>query len=212
MRKQLPRYYCFGNATRDTNSEIYRFVETCVPLALFDMALDTWMRGSARQWRAVWARRRLLLRNEYLAAENRILRAKLPSRLRLTDPERATLGEIGKRLGRKALREVACSAKPDTILTWYRRLVAAKFDGSKQRPYPGRPRASPEVEALVVRMARENSGWGYDRIVGALANLGHCLSDPPVGNILRRHAIAPAPTRSQTTSWPDSHPAHLYDT
>jgi len=58
----------------------------------------------------------LLLRNEYLAAENRILRAKLPARLRLGDPERATLAEIGKRLGRKELREVTCVAKPDTIL------------------------------------------------------------------------------------------------
>jgi hypothetical protein len=72
----------------------------------------------------------LLLRNEYLAAENRILRAKLPRRFRLGDPERATLAEIGKRLGRKALREVACVAKPDTILAWYRRLIAQKFDGS----------------------------------------------------------------------------------
>jgi putative transposase len=61
----------------------------------------------------------LLLRNEYLAAENRILRAKLPTRLRLSSPERPTLAEIGKRLGQKALREVACVAKPDTILGWY---------------------------------------------------------------------------------------------
>src|SRR6202043_3596550 len=119
----------------------------------------------------------LLRRNEYLAAENRILRVKLPSRLRLSNPERATLAEIGKRLGRKALREVACVAKPDTILAWYRKLVAQKFDGSKHRQYPGRPPVSAEVEALVVRMARENLGWGYDRIVGALANLGHRLSD-----------------------------------
>src|SRR6267142_5309108 len=100
----------------------------------------------------------LLLRNEYLAAENRILRAKLPSRLRLTDPERATLAEIGRRLGRKALREVTRVAKPDTILAWYRRLVARKCDGSKYRQYPGRPTVLPEVESLVLRMARENSG------------------------------------------------------
>ena len=59
-----------------------------------------------------------LLRNEYLAAENRILRAQLPSRFRLTNPERATLAEVGKRLGRRALREVACVAKPGTILAW----------------------------------------------------------------------------------------------
>ena len=100
--------------------------------------------------------------------------------MRLSDPERATLAEIGKRLGRKALREVACVAKPDTILSWYRRLVAQKFDGSKHRQYPGRPPVTAEVQALVVRMARENAGWGYDRIVGALANLGHLLSDQTV--------------------------------
>ena len=133
----------------------------------------------------------LLLQNEYLAAENRILRAKLPSRLRLTDPERATLAEIGKRLGRKALREVARVAKPDTILAWYRRLVAEKFDGSQHRQYPGRPKVPPEVEALVVRMARENTGWGYDRIVGALANLGHRLSDQTVETFCAVTALLP---------------------
>ena len=112
----------------------------------------------------------LLLRNEYLAAENRVLRARLPFRLRLSDPERSTLAEIAKRLGRKALRDIACVARPDTILGWYRRLVAQKFDGSRQRGYPGRPRVSPEIEALVVRFARDNRGWGYDRTVGALVS------------------------------------------
>src|SRR6516162_4990877 len=143
----------------------------------------------------------LLLQNEYLAAENRVLRAHLPARLRLSDRERRTLAEIGKRLGRKALEKVACVAKPDTILAWYRRLIARKFDGSRSRPFPGRPRTSAMVEQLVVRFARENSGWGYDRIVGALANLGHQISDQTVGNILRRHDVAPAPKRSQTTTW-----------
>ena len=70
----------------------------------------------------------LPLRNEYLAAENRILRTKLPARLRLSNPERMTLAEIGKRMERKALREVARVAKADTILASYRRLVAQKFD------------------------------------------------------------------------------------
>jgi hypothetical protein len=58
----------------------------------------------------------LLLPNEYLAAENRILRAHLPTRLRLSDAERSTLAEIAKRLGRKALKEIARVAKPDTLL------------------------------------------------------------------------------------------------
>src|SRR5258708_31408198 len=94
----------------------------------------------------------LLLQNEYLAAENRILRAKLPSRLRLSDPERATLAEIGKRLGRKALREVARVAQPDTILAWYRKLIARKFDGFPYRQYPGQPRIHRSLEPWWCRM------------------------------------------------------------
>ena len=151
----------------------------------------------------------LLLRNEYLAAENRILRAHLSPRLRLTDPERSTLAEIGKRLGRKALKDVACVAKPDTILAWYRRLIAKKFDGSRFRSYPGRPRIPREVTDLILQMAKENSGWGYDRIVGALANLGHVVSDQTIGNVLRRYGIAPAPKRSQGTTWKDFIAAHV---
>jgi putative transposase len=114
----------------------------------------------------------ILLQNEYLVAENRILRTHLPARLPLTDPQRSTLAEIGKRLGRKALQRVACVAKPDTILAWYRKLIAQKFDGSKCRRYPGRPPVGREVTELVLRFARENTGWGYDRIAGALTNLG----------------------------------------
>ena len=91
-----------------------------------------------------------LARNEYLAAENRILKAQLKGRLKLSDAERATLGEVGHLLGRKVLGEVANVARPDTILAWYRKLVACKFDGSKARRSPGRPRIKQEVERLVV--------------------------------------------------------------
>src|SRR5450759_3509773 len=108
----------------------------------------------------------LLLRNEYLAAENRILRGQLKGRLKLSDAGRAKLGEIGRRLGRKALGEVTTAALPDTILAWYRRLVARKFDGSKHRS-PGRPRVDKTIEGLIVRMAEENRSWGYDRIVAS---------------------------------------------
>ena len=65
------------------------------------------------------------------------------------------------------------------------------------------------MEELVVRFARENSGWGYDRIAGALANLGHRISDQTVGNILRRHDITPAPKRSQTTTWKEFIRQHM---
>jgi hypothetical protein len=151
----------------------------------------------------------LLLRNEYLAAENRILRGKLEGRLRLSDAERAKLGEIGHRLGSKTLGEVANAALPDTILAWYRRLVARKFDGSEARRSPGRPRVERHLEQLIIRMAKENSDWGYDRIVGALANLGYEVSDQTVGNVLRRHGLPSAPERKLTTTWATFIRAHL---
>jgi putative transposase len=99
--------------------------------------------------------------------------------------------------------------KPDTLMGWYRRLVARKFDGSRSRRYPGRPGIDGEIEQLVVRVAKENSGWGYDRIVGAMANLGYTLSDQTVGNILRRHGILPAPARKRTTTWADFIRTHM---
>ena len=107
----------------------------------------------------------LLSRNEYLAAENRILRAQSKGRLLLSEEEKATLAEIAHRLGRRALEDVASTAKPDTILGWYRKLIADKFDGSRSRRGVGRPRVAEEIERLVVRMAKENPSWGYDRIV-----------------------------------------------
>ena len=80
----------------------------------------------------------LLLRNEYLTAENRILRGQVKDRLVLSEGEKATLAEIAHRLGRKALEDVAATAKPETILGLYRKLIANKFDGSKSRRSVGR--------------------------------------------------------------------------
>src|ERR671924_718022 len=151
----------------------------------------------------------LLLRNEYLVTENRILCHQIPGRVRLSDGERKTLAEIGQKLGKQALKDVATIVKPDTILGWHRKLVAQKFDGSQQRQAPGRPTIDPELEDLVVRMAQENCSWGYDRIVGALANLGHTISDQTVGNILKRHGIPPAPERKTTTTWTEFIRTHL---
>lgn len=155
----------------------------------------------------------LLARNEYLAAENRILKAQLKGRLKLSDAERSLLGEIGHRLGRKALADVATVARPETILGWYRKLAARKFDGSRARRGPGRPRIGREIEELIVRMASENRSWGYDRIAGALANLGYEVCDQTVGNVLRRHGLPPA--RKRGTTWADfirTHPDLLAGT
>src|ERR1700687_6001590 len=180
--------------------------------------VGSWIReqeGEDMEWTRILAYitgtvdQELLLRNEYLAAENGILKAQLKGCLRLSDAERAKRGEIVHRWGRKSLSEVATAALPDTILAWYRRLVARKFDGSRARRTPGRPRIAREVEELIVQMAKENRSWGYDRIVGALANLGHEVSDQTVGNVLRRHGLSPAPERKHTTTWAEFIRAHL---
>lgn len=143
----------------------------------------------------------LLARNEYLVTENRILRGQIKGRIRLTDPERISLASAAKRLGRKALEEVAQIVRPETILGWHRRLIAKKFDGSKNRS-PGKGGSpSDEIEELVLQFARENRSWGYRRIVGAMRNLGHEVSHQTVANLLKRYDIPPAPERGRTMSW-----------
>ena len=139
----------------------------------------------------------------YLLEENRVLKAHLgSSRLRLTDTERRRLAVLAHPLGRKRLKEIATLVTPDTLLRWYKRLIAAKFDGSTQRRRCGRPRVAEEIEQLVVQMAEENTTWGYRRIQGALANLGHRLDKLTVRNILRRHHLEPAPQRREAgMSW-----------
>jgi len=151
----------------------------------------------------------LLLRNEYLVTENRIMRQQIKGRVQLTDADRKTLAEIGKQLGKQALEEVANIVKPDTILGWNRKLADEKFDGSKQRKSLGRPRVDKELEDLVVQMAKENRSWGYDRIAGALAHLGYEVSDQTVGNILKRRGLPTAPERKKTTTWREFIRSHM---
>ena len=111
-----------------------------------------------------------------------------------------TIGR-GKILGRKMLEQVANIVTPDTIPRWHRVLIAAKWDYSEHSKKIGRPAISAGVVELVLRMARENPSWGFDRIQGALANLGHLISDKSVGNILKAHGIDPAPDRKRQSTW-----------
>ena len=97
-------------------------------------------------------------------------------------------------IGRKALEAIATIVKPATILRWHADLIARKFDGSGYRRAPGRPQKSQEVETLILRFARENGSWGYDRISGAPKNLGFLVSDTTVGNILRNTVYRPFPS------------------
>jgi len=146
---------------------------------------------------------------EYLRAENRVLREKLgKKRILINDDQRRSLAIKGKILGRKLLEQVATIVTPDTILRWHRELVAAKWDFSERRKKIGRPPASAEVVDLALRMARENPGWGYDRIQGALANLGRLISNTWVGSILKAHGVDPAPDRKRQSTWKSFLQAH----
>ena len=151
----------------------------------------------------------LLLRNEFLLTENRILKNQIKGRLQLTDLERISLAEIAKRLGRMGLEEVAQMVRPETILGWHRKLIARKFDGSKKRRSVGRPATGQTIEDLVLQFAQENRSWGYRRIIGALSNLGHEISHQTVANVLKRHGLAPAPEREKKTLWKDFIRSHL---
>src|ERR1700709_421367 len=108
---------------------------------------------------------------EYLREENRVLRAQLGNRrLPFTDEQRRSLAVKARLIGRKLLAEVATIVTPETLLSWHRKLIARKYDGSARRG-PGPPAAGKEIEALVVRMAKENPDWGYLRMEGAISNL-----------------------------------------
>ncbi|ETX03727.1 MAG: hypothetical protein ETSY1_46290, partial (plasmid) [Candidatus Entotheonella factor] len=108
-----------------------------------------------------------------------------------------------------SVEKIAQIVKPDTILAWQRKLAAQKFDGSKKRKPVGRPRVDKDLEDWVVQMAKENRSWGYDRIAGALADLGYEISDQNVGNILKRRGIPRAPDRKKMTTWREFIRTHM---
>ncbi len=138
---------------------------------------------------------------EYLIEENRVLQEQIGNRrMRFTDNQRRRLAAKAKKLGRRLLARLETIVTPETLMAWHRKLIAQKYDGTSFRT-PGRGRTAKEIAALVVRMAEENRAWGYRRIQGALANLGHMLAHNTIANILKRHGIEPAPERERTTTW-----------
>ena len=133
-----------------------------------------------------------------MTAVNRVLKEQLgKKRPRLTDDQRRRLAAKGKRLGRRLLHQVATIATPDTILRWHRRLIAAKWTYAGHRT--GRPGLMKEIRGLIVRMAEENSSWGYCRIQGELKKLDHRVARSTIAKTLKQHGIPPSPARP--TSW-----------
>ena len=152
---------------------------------------------------AGWLQREQSAVIEYLKEENKVLREQLGGkRLRFTDAQRRRLARRGKLVGRRGLQELGCIVTPDTILRWYRQLVAKKYDGSQRRGL-GRPRTASDVRSLVVSIAVDNPSWGYTRIRDVLRNLGYEIGRTTIQNILREQGIDPAPSRERRMSWKD---------
>jgi len=157
---------------------------------------------------AGWVNRHQLDLIDYLQEENRLLKERLGGRrVRFTDAERRRLARKAHVLGRKALSRLDTLVTPDTLLRWHRELVAKKWDYSHRRA-PGRPRTMNTIVDLILRMALENRSWGYTRIRGALANLGHDVGRGTIANIFHEHGIEPAPERDRHTRWSTFLKAH----
>jgi hypothetical protein len=114
----------------------------------------------------------------YITEENRILREKLgQKRILLNDGQKRRLAAAAAKLGRGLLRQVGTLFSPDTLLGWFRTLVARKYDSSDRRGARGPDaKKANSVRKLVVKMATENESWGYGRIYGELIGLGHKVS------------------------------------
>ena len=160
-------------------------------------------------WVGVWVARQQADQIEYLKTVNRSLLERLgKKRLRFTDAERRNLAVLGKKLGRKALAEVATIATPDTILRWYRELVAKKYDGSGRR-CPGRPRTAAEIVRLLVEMATRNTGWGLHAASRCAKNVGYEVGRNTIKRILKEQGIEPAALRRRQYSWATFIKTHL---
>ena len=137
---------------------------------------------------------------EYLLEEVRVLREVYTEctgrkRISFTDEQRRRLAIKGKALTPEE-REVCCQiVRPNTILAWFRQLAAKKYDSSEQRRKLGRPRKHNSIRELVIRLARENLGWGYTKLRDALRSLKIDVGRSTVASILAEAGIEPAPER-----------------
>lgn len=160
------------------------------PLSMLLMMLAGWMNRQQQEM------------IDYLREENKILREKLGGkRILLTDNQRRRLAILGKRLGRKVLGQVCGAFSPDTLLKWHRKLIAQKYDSSKNRSKYGRPKISDKLKQLIIDMAKEHKHLGCRKLHGYLKYLGIKVSPATISRVLREHGIEPCPKRPERTTW-----------
>lgn len=143
----------------------------------------------------------LLRRNAFLEAQLKELLRQSQKPFRFPISFKMEAARLAKALSPKSLEEVSFLVRPSTLLRWHRKLIAAKFDGSKARAYPGRPRINRETERLILEMASDHPDWGPKRIQGALAHIDIHISHQTVHNVLKRNGFHPSPRPKGDPSW-----------
>ena len=159
---------------------------------------------------AGWMNRKQQMVIEYLLEENRVLREQRDNlakgkRIRFSNAQRRRLAEKGRRLGRQVLMQFATIVTPECIYAWHRKFVAMKFAPKGDSKTDRRTAAEKRREkrnALIIKLASENRGWGYGRIQGVMKKLGwHKLSTSTIGEVLRKAGIRPNPDGGSKLDW-----------
>tara|TARA_R110002073_G_scaffold101173_1_gene230011 strand:- start:202 stop:1269 length:1068 start_codon:yes stop_codon:yes gene_type:complete len=147
---------------------------------------------------AGWVNRQQTHVIDYLLEKNRVLKEQLGSkRPRLSDDQRRRIAAKGKPLGRRMLDRIATIVTPDTIMRWHRKLIAAHHT-FPHKTRQGRPGLMKSIRELIVRMATDNSSWGYLRIRGELKKVGHRVAKTTIATTLKNNGIPPSPDRPTT--------------
>jgi len=147
---------------------------------------------------------------DYLKEQVRVLQEQQErdKRILLSNHQRIRLAAKAKRLTRRLLEETTVLFTPDTILGWYRKLIAQKYDGSRNCKNPGRPKISQEITDLVIRFKQENPHWGYARIRDYIVYLGYKIGETTVKNILVANGLDPEPDFTRKTTWKEFIKSH----
>jgi putative transposase len=147
---------------------------------------------------------------EYLKEQVRVLKEQQEKdkRILLNDRQRVRLAAKAKRLTRELLEATTVLFTPETVLGWYRKLIAQKYDGSENCQNPGRPKISQEIIDLVIRFKKENPHWGYTRIRDYIVHLGYKIGETTVKHILLEHGYDPEPDLTRKTTWKEFIKSH----
>ncbi|AQT69824.1 putative transposase OrfB [Anaerohalosphaera lusitana] len=141
---------------------------------------------------------------DYLKEQVRVLveqQEKQNKRILLTNRQRMRIAAKAKRLSRKMLDQTTVLFSPDTVMGWYRNLIADKYDGSKHRGKVGRPQVDDEIIALVLELKKQNRRWGYQKITDQIVYLGYRISKSCVRNILVENGFDPEPDLTVRSTW-----------